>query len=100
MRVAQSRPEDADPAVPQGAPRAGAELALDATKPVAARLADDSAVPAASPVHRLQADLAQLTTPADARAEGLYPGWFRISFPLGASALLWAAIIWGFGTIF
>lgn len=99
MRVAQSHPEDVGPAAAHGASRAGAELARDAAKPAAARLADVSAVPAASPVHRLQADLAQLTAPLDARAEGLYPGWFRVSFPLGASVLLWAAIIWGLGVI-
>ncbi len=100
MRVAQSRPEDAGPALPPGATRAEGEQARGASTPAVARIADDFAVPAASPVHRLQAELAQLTTPADARAEGLYPGWFRIGFPLGASPLLWTVIIWGLGVIF
>ena len=99
MPVVQPHPEDAVPAAAHAAPRAGADASRDATKPVAARLADDSAIPAASPVHRLQADLAQRTAPLDARAEGRYPGWFRIGFPLGASVLLWAAIIWGLGVI-
>ncbi len=50
-------------------------------------------------MHRLQAELAQLTTPPEAvaglAAEVAYPGWFRICFPLASSLLLWAAILWG-----
>lgn len=100
MPVAQPSHEVARTVASRDTPNASGERARDAKKPAVARLADDFAVPAASPVHRLQANLAQLTAPADPRAEGLYPGWFRIGFPLGASALLWAAIIWGLGAIF
>jgi hypothetical protein len=94
MSVAQSRSAGVvDSLVP---PIAAGPL-REAEKPAAARLADDLAVPAPSPVHRLQAGLAQLTTPGEAVAEGLYPGWFRLTFPMVTSALLWGAILWGVG---
>ena len=100
MPVAQPRPESAVSAVSAAFPDA-APGAREAPQPPApaARLADDLAVPAPSPVHRLQAELAQLTTPPEAvaglAAEVAYPGWFRICFPLASSLLLWAAILWG-----
>jgi len=53
------------------------------------------AVPAPSPVHRLQADLLQRTALHEPEAEPLYPGWLRIGFPLASSVLLWALILWG-----
>ncbi|WP_421848370.1 hypothetical protein [Novosphingobium sp.] len=96
MPAAQPRPESAvsaTPAVPPGA-APGARPA-PASASAAARLADELAVPAPSPVHQLQAELAQLTAPPDPDAEQLYPGWFRLAFPLVSSALLWAAILWG-----
>ncbi len=85
--------------MPQVAPPPGSEPAREAGKPATARLADDQAVPMPSPVHRLQAGLAQLTSPEEERAEDLYPGWFRVAFPLAASAALWAVILWGFGVL-
>lgn len=101
MPVTQPRQEGADHPAPRAAspaaPPAGAEPARQAGKPATAQLADDLAVPTPSPVHRLQAGLAQLTTSEEARAEGLYPGWFRLVFPLAASTMLWAAILWGVG---
>jgi hypothetical protein len=60
-----------------------------------ARLADDPAVPATSPVHRLQAGLTELTSPPDLFAEELYPGWLRVAFPVVSSVLLWGTILWG-----
>jgi len=83
----------------QIAPPAGSEPVREAGKPATARLVDDQAVPTPSPVHRLQAGLAQLTSPEEVRDDALYPGWFRVAFPLAASAVLWAAILWGFGVI-
>jgi hypothetical protein len=41
----------------------------------------------------------QLTAPEEVCDERLYPGWFRVTFPLAASATLWAAIIWGIGQL-
>lgn len=96
MPAAQPRPESAVSTVPVVPPAAapGAHP-VPASASAAARLADEQAVPAPSPVHQLQAELVQLTTPADPVAEPLYPGWFRVAFPLVSSALLWAAILWG-----
>jgi hypothetical protein len=96
MPAAQPRPESPVPAVPAARP-AAAPGGLGAPAPTsqAARLADELAVPAPSPVHQLQAELAQLTTLPDPDAVPLYPGWFRLAFPLASSALLWAAILWG-----
>lgn len=96
MPAAQPRPERAVSAAP-AAPPAPAREAPPAPPSGAAvpRLADELAVPAPSPVHQLQAELVQLTTPPDAETEQLYPGWFRLAFPLGSSLLLWAAILWG-----
>ncbi len=101
MPAAQPRPKCADSAVPvaPSAAAPGARLA-PASSPTAARLADELAVPARSPVHQLQAELVQRTTPADPDALPLYPGWFRIAFPLTSSALLWAAILWGASRLF
>jgi hypothetical protein len=45
----------------------------------------------------LQAELARLTMPEAAPVEQLYPGWFRLGFPIAASGALWAAILWGVG---
>jgi hypothetical protein len=96
MTVAQPRPEgilSAAPAAPLKAADEAARLPGDSA--VAPRLADDLAAPAASPVHRLQAELVQLTRQVEPSAEMLYPGWFRLGFPIISSALLWAAILWG-----
>lgn len=67
-----------------------------------ARLAGEGDVAVVSPVHRLQHELAIFEQGAAmaggaqvARRPDLYPGWFRVGFPIGASALLWAAIAWG-----
>jgi hypothetical protein len=97
MPVAQPRQDRADQPVSPAASAAGAVSIHEAAKPAAARIVDDLAVPAPSPVHRLQADLAQLTTVGDVRADDTYPGWLRLGFPLAASLLLWAAILRGSG---
>jgi len=96
MPAAQPRRKSADPAASALRQAAGAEVAR-AAGPAAptARLADELAVPARSPVHQMQAELLQLTLPEHVEAEDLYPGWFRLAFPITSSALLWAAIIWG-----
>ncbi|NML93223.1 hypothetical protein [Novosphingobium olei] len=65
-----------------------------------ARLAGDGDVPIVSPVHRLQHELSmfergEVAAAAAADGEYRYPGWFRVAFPVGASAVLWSAIIWG-----
>jgi hypothetical protein len=101
----ESRPESLQGGADHAALPARAEPGGQAGKPAAARLADDQAAPSPSPVHRLQAELAQLTEPvlapgevgAEGLGEGLYPGWFRLAFPLVSSAMLWAAILWGVG---
>jgi hypothetical protein len=71
-------------------------------KPVA-RLASPEDMPAFSPVHRLQSELARFEEApvplAITPPPPLYPGWFRLGFPLVASALLWVAILWGVGLI-
>lgn len=96
MPAAKLRPESPVSAAPV-APSAAAPRAVDgaAASASVARLADELAVPAPSPVHQLQAELAQLTHTPEAEAEQLYPGWFRLAFPLASSLLLWAAILWG-----
>lgn len=96
MPAARLRPESTVPARPVG-PSAAVPQALDAPASSAsvARLADELAVPARSPVHQLQAELAQLTLSPEADAEQLYPGWFRLAFPLASSLILWAVILWG-----
>ena len=96
MPAAQPRPDSAIPAASE-APFSGAPDARGAM-PVAAaqaRLADELAVPAPSPVHQLQAELIQRTAPDETVAEPLYPGWLRVAFPVGSSLVLWAAIVWG-----
>lgn len=96
MPAAQPRPESARPAASAQSPAAGPEpLRVPASTASAARLADELAFPARSPVHKLQAELLKLTTPEQVPDEELYPGWFRLGFPLASSALLWAAILWG-----
>ncbi|WP_298189274.1 hypothetical protein [Novosphingobium sp.] len=96
MPAAKPRPESAVSARLAASPAAapGRRESTPSAAPTA-RLADDLAVPAPSPVHKLQAGLVHLTTPAAPQAEPLYPGWFRLGFPLGASVLLWAGILWG-----
>lgn len=96
MSAARPLHEGAHGAAPRATPPVATDPLRAAGKPAAARLADDLAVPAPSPVHRLQADLAQLTTPEAEIADRLYPGWFRLIFPLSASVMLWAVILWGF----
>lgn len=56
------------------------------------RLADarDDYVP--SPVHRMQAGLVAEPCQTHAANDDLYPGWFRIAFPVAASVLLWTGI--------
>ncbi|MBX9885056.1 MAG: hypothetical protein K2X68_08795 [Novosphingobium sp.] len=100
MPAAQPRSERAVPTAPAASP-AAAPRALHTPAPSspAARLADELAVPAPSPVHRLQADLAQLTAPADLPADQLYPGWFRLGFPIASSALLWSVLLWGISRV-
>jgi hypothetical protein len=96
MTAAQPSPEGVRSAA-SAAPSKAADEAprLPAESGVTARLADDLAVPAASPVHRLQAELVQFTRQVEPAAEPLYPGWFRLGFPVASSVLLWAAILWG-----
>lgn len=100
MSAALPRPERADTAVPAALPEAEAAAAVvpaaaPSSHPPTARLADEQAIPAPSPVHRMQAELAQLTQPQEQPVEAVYPGWFRIGFPLASSVLLWMAILWG-----
>ncbi len=96
MPAAQPRPESAVPAASTQAPAAAPEaLRAPVSASPAARLADELAFPARSPVHKLQAELLQLTMPEESPTEELYPGWFRLAFPIASSALLWAAILWG-----
>jgi len=92
MSAAQPRPESAVSAVAATSPQAASAPAARLPQ---ARLADELAIPAPSPVHQLQAELAQLTLPPDPAPEPGYPGWFRLGFPLACSVLLWAAILWG-----
>jgi hypothetical protein len=63
----------------------------------APRLADDSDAYIASPVHKLQSGLTQLQEPNVVIADDRYPGWFRLSFPVAVSGLLWATILWAVG---
>ncbi|GEN99796.1 hypothetical protein NSE01_16290 [Novosphingobium sediminis] len=96
MSAAQPRRKIADPAVSTAPGMAVPEAQhASALPPPSARLIDELAVPAASPVHQLQAELLQLTQPEEPQAEELYPGWFRLAFPIASSAFLWAAILWG-----
>ncbi len=96
MPAAQPRPKSASSEGSAARPAAKPEtFAAPAPSSPAARLADELAVPAPSPVHQLQAELVQLTIPPNTDAEPRYPGWFRLAFPLASSALLWAAILWG-----
>lgn len=96
MPAAKLRP-DSPVSAPPVAPSAAAPRALQgaAASASVARLADELAIPAPSPVHQLQAELAQLTLTPEAEAEQLYPGWFRLAFPLASSFMLWVAILWG-----
>lgn len=96
MPAAQPRPESAVSAASAWPTAAVPEASrAPASALPSARLADELAVPAPSPVHQLQAELVQLTAPPQEQEEVLYPGWFRLAFPLASSALLWAAILWG-----
>lgn len=100
MPAAQPRRKNADPE-DSAAPLAAATTARRVqpfTSPTA-RLADELAVPAPSPVHQLQAELLQRTALAEVEAEAPYAGWFRLAFPLASSALLWAGILWGVGNL-
>ncbi len=99
MPVARPVREAIDAAMLRHPSAAAPEPSGEAGRPAVARIADDLAVPAPSPVHRLQADLVQLTAREEVCDERLYPGWFRVTFPLAASATLWAAIIWGIGQL-
>lgn len=62
-----------------------------------ARLAGAGDTPVYSPVHRLQSELAVFEQRE--RDADHYPGWFRVSFPIASSAVLWAAILWGAGLL-
>ena len=69
-----------------------------------ARLAGEGDVAVVSPVHRLQHELSIFESADQSgvravRPPDLYPGWFRVGFPVGISAMLWAAIIWGIQAI-
>lgn len=95
MPVARPVREALDATALRGPSTAAPERPREARRPAVARIADDLAVPTPSPVHRLQANLAQFTTAEEVSRDRLYPGWFRLIFPLAASATLWAAIVWG-----
>lgn len=101
MPAVQPRPESVVTTVSALSPDASPE-GIHPSPPAspAARLADELAVPAPSPVHQLQAELVQLTAPAEADAIQLYPGWFRLAFPLASSLVLWAMILWGASRVF
>ena len=60
------------------------------------RAADPTDAPVASPVHRLQSDLLAVGAIRE-EAQSLYPGWFRLGFPVAASSVLWAIIAWSCG---
>lgn len=100
MSAAQPRPESATSAV-SGGPAESRPAASHApgsapTLPFPqARLADELAIPAPSPVHQLQAELVQLTRTPEPAPEPSYPGWFRLGFPITVSVVMWAAILWG-----
>lgn len=99
MPVARPVDEALDATALRRASAAAPEPSREAGRLAVARIADDLAVPTPSPVHRLQAGLAQLTTSEEVLRDRLYPGWFRLIFPLAASATLWAAIVWGFAQL-
>jgi hypothetical protein len=99
MPVARPVDEAIDAAALHRLSAAAPEPSGEAGRPTVARIADELAVPTPSPVHRLQAGLAQLTTSEEVPQEQLYPGWFRLIFPLAASLMLWAAILWGIGRL-
>lgn len=99
MPVAQPLDQSARHSASHDAHHAGAKQTREAEKPAVARLADDQTAPAPSPVHRLQAGLAQWTSPPQPLAEAMYPGWLRITFPVVTSITLWAAILWGVSTL-
>lgn len=65
----------------------------------APRLADDGDLFVASPVHHLQSGLSVFEDLEHPLADDRYPGWFRLGFPLAASAALWGAILWGVGLL-
>jgi len=71
-----------------------ADRALPRAAPV--RLAEGDETPVSSPVHEMQRALesAPPAAPETAFEEDLelYPLWFRRSFPIVASGLLWALI--------
>lgn len=58
------------------------------------RVAGDQDSFVESPVHRLQSGLSVFEQDDAAVHVDRYPGWFRVGFPLLASAGLWAAILW------
>jgi len=61
------------------------------------RLADAHDGFVVSPVHILQSGLHVLAEEGGEPQIEKYPGWFRLGFPLLASSMLWAAILWSVG---
>lgn len=55
--------------------------------------------PVPSPVHRLQAEIGAFGDMQDLESDQKLPGWMRVSFPVGASVLLWCGIAWMGGLI-
>jgi hypothetical protein len=51
----------------------------------------------ASPVHAMHENLWAFADEAPQPVQGLYPGWFRLTFPLSASGALWVLIFWTLG---
>ena len=61
------------------------------------RLAVDHDGFIASPVHAMHENLLAYAHEQPPAVVKLYPGWFRLGFPLVASAGLWAGILWAVG---
>jgi hypothetical protein len=63
------------------------------------RLAADHDAFVVSPVHAMHDNLWALTEDAPEDPVALYPGWFRLAFPLLASGGLWVMIFWALATL-
>ncbi|KUR74305.1 hypothetical protein [Novosphingobium sp. FSW06-99] len=50
-----------------------------------------------SPVHAMHENLWVFAEDQPLAAAPLYPGWFRLAFPLVASGGLWVIIFWALG---
>jgi hypothetical protein len=51
----------------------------------------------ASPVHAMHDNLWAFAEDLPQGEQALYPGWFRLAFPLVASGALWVMIFWMLG---